>query len=189
MSKSSNTVSLAKPEAPRITDPSFPIPVELHSEVSQQSLIAYLAMAVCADGSGYCEHAFFKCSMAGLSLVQMKESLAELEQARFIQIIKTPNLFGSRTDAQLLGIPVKTKLSRLDPASWNRLRERVFERDNWTCRYCGYQAVQGDSLECDHVIPISKGGTNEMGNLAAACEDCNASKRGLLIENWKSRSA
>lgn len=28
----------------------------------------------------------------------------------------------------------------------------------------------------DHIVPISRGGTNEPGNLQPACRECNASK-------------
>lgn len=39
------------------------------------------------------------------------------------------------------------------------------------CRYCG-----GEATEVDHIIPKSKGGTDDAKNLVAACRSCNASK-------------
>lgn len=65
---------------------------------------------------------------------------------------------------------------------WAILRAQVFERDDYTCTYCG---ARGVALECDHVIPVARGGTSEMDNLTTACRTCNRSKRDKLIEEWK----
>lgn len=55
------------------------------------------------------------------------------------------------------------------------LRFDIFARDAFTCRYCGRRSDEV-KLELDHVIPVSKGGTNDRDNLATSCEDCNAGK-------------
>lgn len=52
----------------------------------------------------------------------------------------------------------------------NRLK--ILHRDDFTCYYCKREATT-----VDHVIPISKGGTNEESNLVAACKTCNSAKR------------
>lgn len=57
-----------------------------------------------------------------------------------------------------------------------RLRYEVLRRDNYSCRYCGATASDGARLTIDHVVPESLGGTDEPGNLVAACRDCNAGK-------------
>lgn len=57
-----------------------------------------------------------------------------------------------------------------------KLRFRVFKRDSFRCRYCGASADEGARLELDHVVPISKGGTNDMANLRTACFNCNRGK-------------
>ena len=41
-----------------------------------------------------------------------------------------------------------------------KLREEILKRDNYTCVYCGKTGIR----EVDHVIPKSKGGTNEKYN-------------------------
>jgi hypothetical protein len=38
-------------------------------------------------------------------------------------------------------------------------------------------------LECDHIHPISKGGTDDDENLATACWDCNSGKRAKLLSD------
>ncbi len=60
------------------------------------------------------------------------------------------------------------------------LRRAVFERDNYTCMYCG---ACGDDvcLEIDHIIPVSRGGNSDIRNLVTACEHCNRSKQDKLI--------
>lgn len=73
---------------------------------------------------------------------------------------------------------------RLPIPEWMRARARVFERDEYTCQYCG---AQGVPLECDHVFPISKGGSNEDANLVAACVPCNRSKGAMTLEQWRAK--
>lgn len=65
------------------------------------------------------------------------------------------------------------------------LSERVFvlNRDRRTCQLCGRKAPEV-VLEIDHIIPVSKGGTNDPSNLQVLCFDCNRGKGvDLLIES------
>ncbi len=55
------------------------------------------------------------------------------------------------------------------------LRYEIIERDNSTCVYCGRKPPEV-SLEVDHVLAVSNGGTNDPENLVTACYDCNAGK-------------
>lgn len=73
---------------------------------------------------------------------------------------------------------------RLDSSNWAELREIVFDRDNYTCKYCGQI---GGKLECDHIVPISKGGSNKLSNLTTACLKCNRSKRNKNISEWSNK--
>lgn len=70
---------------------------------------------------------------------------------------------------------------RPDPQTWREIRARIFERDNYTCRYCG---TRGGNLECDHVVPVSRGGPNNDHNLVTACRPCNREKGNRLVEEW-----
>ncbi len=56
----------------------------------------------------------------------------------------------------------------------NELRQEIFERDGYTCVICG--STEKESLEIDHIKPISKGGKTEPGNLQTLCHDCNVRK-------------
>lgn len=52
-------------------------------------------------------------------------------------------------------------------------RIRIFELDIFECVYCG----GFDKLTLDHLIPRSRGGTNDPRNLVTACQRCNAARR------------
>ena len=56
-----------------------------------------------------------------------------------------------------------------------RTRFRVLSRSGFRCAYCGALAADGP-LEIDHVVPVSKGGSDHESNLVAACCDCNLGK-------------
>jgi CRISPR/Cas system Type II protein with McrA/HNH and RuvC-like nuclease domain len=65
------------------------------------------------------------------------------------------------------------------------LRKQIFIRDNYTCNYC---KVVGGILEIDHIIPYSKGGSNDINNLTTACRKCNRQKKDKSVEEfliWK----
>jgi HNH endonuclease len=57
-------------------------------------------------------------------------------------------------------------------ANW-RLRTRVFERDNFTCRYCGIADYPRDWLILEHADPD---GPSDETNLVTACRSCNKLK-------------
>lgn len=56
-----------------------------------------------------------------------------------------------------------------------RMRFAVFQRDKFTCVYCGAKG-EGVRLTVDHVHPVALGGSDDMENLATACSECNAGK-------------
>lgn len=62
---------------------------------------------------------------------------------------------------------------RARPGISKQLRWSVFSRDKFTCVLCG---ATGVPLECDHIIPVSKGGATEGDNLQTLCEPCNRRK-------------
>jgi hypothetical protein len=55
------------------------------------------------------------------------------------------------------------------------LRFEVFNRDSFTCRYCGKTPPEV-VLHVDHLVPVVSGGLNELENLLTACQDCNLGK-------------
>lgn len=55
-------------------------------------------------------------------------------------------------------------------------RHAVFARDNYRCQICGATVDDGAKLHVDHILPVSKGGTNDITNLQILCEKCNLGK-------------
>jgi len=62
------------------------------------------------------------------------------------------------------------------------LRYKVLKRDNFRCVLCGL-GTQETILTIDHIIPVLRGGTNEIRNLRVLCRDCNTGK--MISENEK----
>lgn len=56
-----------------------------------------------------------------------------------------------------------------------QLRFAILTRDAYTCRYCGRKPPEV-TLEVDHVVPFSKGGSSDPDNLVTACRECNRGK-------------
>lgn len=63
-----------------------------------------------------------------------------------------------------------------------KIRFEVFKRDSFTCQYCGQSAPQV-ILEVDHIIPVSKGGDNDLTNLITSCRDCNRGKSNIELSD------
>lgn len=59
-------------------------------------------------------------------------------------------------------------------------RDQVFRRDGYTCRKCGAKGglhgTLGVQLHIDHIVPVAKGGTDEINNLQVLCAPCNTKK-------------
>ncbi len=54
-------------------------------------------------------------------------------------------------------------------------RMNVYQRDHFTCQYCGQRVGWGE-LTYDHLVPRSRGGRTEFSNIVTACKPCNARK-------------
>jgi hypothetical protein len=59
-------------------------------------------------------------------------------------------------------------------------RFRILHRDQFACRYCGCRPGC-DLLEVDHLVPRSRGGSDDAANLVAACKTCNSRKSDTIF--------
>lgn len=59
----------------------------------------------------------------------------------------------------------------------------LFRRDGHICLYCGEQFTQMD-LTRDHIIPMSRGGSDNWENVVTACYRCNNQKGNRTPEEW-----
>lgn len=60
---------------------------------------------------------------------------------------------------------------------------RLFAKQRGKCAYC--ECDISNQYHVDHVIPLSRGGTNYPDNLALACPHCNLSKNNKLLSEWR----
>ena len=51
---------------------------------------------------------------------------------------------------------------------------------NHQCAYCGSK----ESLEQEHVVPVSAGGHYTADNIIPACKSCNSSKNNKIMQDW-----
>ncbi len=59
----------------------------------------------------------------------------------------------------------------------------LFARDRYRCQYCGRHRSEfkgREFLTREHVVPISRGGANDWGNVVSACSPCNNRKGSRL---------
>lgn len=71
------------------------------------------------------------------------------------------------------------------PSISRRKKEFVWGMTHGRCWYCGVPLNPFCNFHVDHVIPLSRGGSNEIENLAPACEPCNLYKGSMLVEEWR----
>ncbi len=66
----------------------------------------------------------------------------------------------------------------------SKLRQKIKERDNFTCKKCGISVKNEPHLllEVDHIIPISKGGLTTEDNLQTLCWKCNRTKGAKILD-------
>lgn len=63
-----------------------------------------------------------------------------------------------------------------------KARFNIFKRDSFICQYCG-KTPPGVVLEVDHIMPKSKGGSDDEDNLLTSCFECNRGKRDGLLSD------
>lgn len=59
---------------------------------------------------------------------------------------------------------------------WQKLRERILERDGHLCQVCLKAGRVKIGTEVDHKINKAQGGADDPSNLQAICHDCHEAK-------------
>lgn len=57
-----------------------------------------------------------------------------------------------------------------------------YNRQKGKCYYCGKKV--GGKFHVDHVVPLSRGGSNNPDNLVVACPSCNVRKNSRMPHEW-----
>jgi hypothetical protein len=63
-------------------------------------------------------------------------------------------------------------------------RLAIYLRDGLACAYCGAAVEAGAQLTLDHLVPVSKGGTNAPANLVTCCHKCNCSRGNRTVASF-----
>ena len=79
-----------------------------------------------------------------------------------------------------------TRYDKIPKISICFTRKSLFQRDNFSCQYCG-KKPGGSELTIDHIVPKSLGGQTTWENCVLACIKCNIKKanKNLLESNMK----
>ena len=64
------------------------------------------------------------------------------------------------------------------------VRKYVFERDSYQCQSCGKTQLE-TQLTIDHIIPLARGGQNDISNLQTLCYPCNQQKKHNLDPRFR----
>lgn len=60
-----------------------------------------------------------------------------------------------------------------------RIKQLLYQMQDGKCAYCG-QHRNIKYMTVDHIIPLSKGGTESLKNLQCTCKKCNGLKEDML---------
>lgn len=66
--------------------------------------------------------------------------------------------------------------------TWSQFMH-VARRFEYRCAYCDIVII--GLPDPDHVVPVSRGGPNVVGNLLPSCRPCNSDKRDLSLSAWE----
>ncbi len=111
-------------------------------------------------------------------VIDGKAEIVEADQGRVV-----------RSERLTMPRPAVIRLTRFIHVP-RRFRRQVtntflFARDHYRCQYCGRAAIElrpREALTRDHLVPLSRGGTNHWSNVVTACSTCNARKGNRLPE-------
>ncbi len=117
-----------------------------------------------------------------LTMVPLRRALRLVIDGK-AEIVEADQHTPVRSERQAFPRPAVIRLTRYVHVP-RRFRRQVtntflFARDDYQCQYCGRKANElkpRESLTRDHLIPMSRGGTNEWSNVVTACSSCNTRK-------------
>jgi len=122
--------------------------------------------------------------MAGKNARLFGESCVYFLCKAFEDICKQSKISVRHSNAEFEGVKVAAKYYRRIQVNRNvsvRTRHQILERDGFRCLDCGASPSNGALLEVDHIVPISKGGSNDPSNLRTLCSECNRGKSDRLV--------
>lgn len=128
----------------------------VHDVVSEGEMSITKAVDLCAKASGL-SHRFFWFAIKFHALCD-KDKVGTYTTAKFESIQNRRRMRDEITSS---------------------IRWKVWKRDNFTCNNYGKNpnCTRNTGLTVDHIIPASKGGSNDLENLQTLCKRCNSLKK------------
>jgi 5-methylcytosine-specific restriction endonuclease McrA len=125
-------------------------------------------------------------SFEPLTMVPLKRALRLVIDGK-AEIVEADGAKVVRSERLALPRPAVIRLTKLVHVP-RRFRRQVtntflFARDRYRCQFCGRSIVElkpRESLTRDHLVPLSRGGTNDWTNVVTACSPCNTRKGNKL---------
>jgi hypothetical protein len=75
------------------------------------------------------------------------------------------------------------------------LLDELCEAQGWRCAYCSRSMRRKERADkpwltatVDHILPVSRGGTNARWNVTAACKGCNTAKADMTADEFRAAS-
>jgi 5-methylcytosine-specific restriction endonuclease McrA len=125
----------------------------------------------------------------GLSYSTIRSTLRDLEAKGHIKVLEVHHKgkiikINTPTEIETCRKNMQKKsASKVEPNYFKdpEKRKELFERDKWTCFYCGEKVVPQNAT-LDHYEPQCKGGGDNKENLKTCCVVCNSIKSGRTYE-------
>jgi 5-methylcytosine-specific restriction endonuclease McrA len=127
-------------------------------------------------------------SFEPLTMVPVRRALRLVIEGK-AEIVEAEGLDVVRSERLVLPKPAIIRLVKFVHVP-RRFRRQVtntflFARDHYRCQYCHRSQLELRPRECltrDHLVPMSRGGTNDWTNVVTACSTCNTRKGNRLLE-------
>ena len=142
---------------------------------------AFCVLMLLANDDGVVDSAIVHLAgTTGLSAEEWRRCLGRFEKLGLIEETTLEGYYHTTPRYKIVGF-ARPAPDRNVIDKWRELSAFVFFRDDYTCAYCG---ERGGALECDHVVPFSRGGTEDLDNLVTSCRPCNRAKRDKTPGEW-----
>ena len=119
-----------------------------------------------------------------LCVVSSRRALILVLAGKAVAVESSDTLLHS--ERAVFRVPLVVRLTRFVRVPYHGhvplTRRAVFARDGGRCVYCGVPATS-----IDHVVPRSRGGRHEWGNVVSACRRCNHVKADRTVADlgWR----
>ena len=110
-----------------------------------------------------------KCIICNANFIAKKRTQKHCSKNCY-RITQSKRISGSNNYFYLNGNSKNKKCYRGD--NWAIIRKSIYKRDNWTCRLCNKHCDKKE-IQCHHIQPYKKGGSNEEYNLVTLCNVCH----------------